>query len=1016
MTETVADPVTDPFDTTALRESVLAAWRDSPTRFREDANAEDDLRVGGYRDRLVVELAQNAADAAAAESVPGELWLRVVDTPSGRELRAANTGAALDRPGVAALASLRASAKRSGNQVGRFGVGFAAVLAVSDAPRLVSTSGGVEFSARRTRSAVLDHERLAAVLAERSAEVPVLRLVWPANEEPPPDGFRSEVRLPLRPGVDADAVLAEAAATAEDLLLALPGLVTIRVGDRRWHRTALPDGTLTVRGPEGTSYWVTVRRAGTLPTDLAGLLGAEVRMRPEWAVCWALPVDADGAPVPHAEDVLHAPTPTDERLSLPVRLFATLPVEPSRRRLLPGPATDAVLAEAADAYLALLRRTAPEHRPALVPLPGFPLSEVDDKLRESLSALLSSAAWLPAQRSADGDLPPTAAVVLDVPDSELGELLADVVPDLLAWWLAGTEHARALAALGVRRLRPADLVAAVSGLDRPPSWWAELYAALDRLPDAGSSLADELGGLPVPLVDGRTALGPRDVLLPSPELGALLAGADVPGLRVAHPDAAHPLLERLGARPSDPRDLLDSPALRESVERALGDVRAGLDGTGLAGVVLRLVSAAGVSPGEAPWLAALPLPDSDGEPRRADELLLPDAALLAVLDDDVVGEDAPLGVLADGVAEEWPADALRAVGVLDSFALVEDEEPTAPDHGLADEDEWWDWRDADTLLIDPTRRPVTLLGVRDLDLVAEDAWPDALRLLAAEPRVRRALAEPGGYVGWWLSRYAVLAGRPAREWRLPSATALEGLYDAVPDLDLPEDLLATIGLRDRLAVADEEQATELVERLADPDREVPVALAVRAHGELATALADGVFDAGEVDPPEFVRALSGGAERAEDAVVLDRPWLLAVLPEARVLAWAGPDGPQGPADDPGDGPEAALAELLNLDLASEVVDATPDGPGEPVAWAELGAVRLACALLDLPVPDGTVLVHDELAVGGTRVAWWVSDGLLHAEDSPEGLARALAWTTGRWADRWRLAALIADPSPTTALG
>ena len=63
----------DPFGTAALRAAVLAAWAASPTRFREDANAEEDLRLGGYADRLFVELAQNAADAARAAGVPGRL-------------------------------------------------------------------------------------------------------------------------------------------------------------------------------------------------------------------------------------------------------------------------------------------------------------------------------------------------------------------------------------------------------------------------------------------------------------------------------------------------------------------------------------------------------------------------------------------------------------------------------------------------------------------------------------------------------------------------------------------------------------------------------------------------------------------------------------------------------------------------------------------------------------------------------------------------------------------------------
>lgn len=61
----------DPFGTARLRRGVLDAWGAGPARFREDANAEEDLALGGYRDRLVVELAQNAADAAARARVPG---------------------------------------------------------------------------------------------------------------------------------------------------------------------------------------------------------------------------------------------------------------------------------------------------------------------------------------------------------------------------------------------------------------------------------------------------------------------------------------------------------------------------------------------------------------------------------------------------------------------------------------------------------------------------------------------------------------------------------------------------------------------------------------------------------------------------------------------------------------------------------------------------------------------------------------------------------------------------------
>jgi hypothetical protein len=996
------DTAADPFGTAALRDSVLTAWRDSPTRFREDANAEDDLRVGGYRDRLLVELAQNAADAAVLAGVTGELWLRVVTTPDGPELRAANTGAPLSVAGVTALASLRASSKRAGQEVGRFGVGFSAVLTVTEAPRVISSSGGVRFDAAGTREALTGHERLAEALAQRSAEVPVLRLVWPAapDEDAVPDGFTTDVRLPLRTGVDPAELVAKLAAEAVDLLLALPGLHAVVVGDRRWRRTDEPDGIVRVQGPGGTATWLTRRAAGTLTEEQAGELGVEARTRPEWSVCWAVPLADDGAPAPLTEDVLHAPTPTDERLSLPARLFATLPVEPNRRRLLPGPATDAVLDAAADLYIELVRLLPGVRRTALVPLPGFPLSEVDERLRDSVSGRLAGTGWLPAQRSGDEDLAPGGAVCLDVPDAELAELLVDVVPDLLAWQLAESAHAKALAALGVRRLRPADLVAAVSGVDRAPSWWLSLYGALGRLPNPGSALAEELGGLPVPLVGGRTAIGPRDVLLPSSELGELVEGVDVAGLRIADPAVVHPLLERLGARSAGPVDLLLAPAIRDAVDHSLTDANDGVDVSGLTGVVLRLVRAAGIEPGEQRWLSALALRDGKGEPRRADELVLPGAPLLDVLAADALGSDAPLSVLDGDVARDWPAEVLRAVGVLDSFAIVVDDSPIGPDHDLADEADWWSWVGAET----DEGPPVTLVGVRDLDLVEPTAWPAALRLLAERPATRRALANPRGYSAWWLARYALVDDRPLREWRLTSADDLAGLYDPVPDLGLAPDFLVGLGVRDKLAVVDADQAADLLDRLGDPDRVVSVGLAFRAHAALAEASLADVFHPSDVDAPDRVRTLAGDVAPAQDALVIDRPWFYA-LEGSRVVASRSADGPV----------DGALADLLNVSLASEEITDAPESTGDAVDWADLGAVGLACALLDVAPPDGAVVMHDELVVAGQRVPWWVDGGVLHAEDSPDGLARALAWAIDRWPDRWQLAALIGDPTAVTAL-
>src|SRR4051812_8626455 len=316
--------VADPFDTAAIRRRVRAAWTDSPARFREDANAEEDLVRGGYRDRLLVELAQNAADAAARAGVLGQLRLEL----TGDELRAANTGEPLDAAGVQALATLRASAKRDGPAtVGRFGVGFAAVLAVSDEPAVVSSSGAVSFSAARTRGEVAAIPALADELARRDGAVPVLRLPWPADGSPP-EGFATEVVLPLRPG--AAAVVRAALDDLEpELLLALPGLTRIDVvldGAVRTLERGLSAPKVPLTDGEVTTVWQVAQRSGELPVELVADRPVEERERRGYTVTWAIPVDGD-RPVPlPPRQVVHAPTPSDEPLSLRARLIAPFPL------------------------------------------------------------------------------------------------------------------------------------------------------------------------------------------------------------------------------------------------------------------------------------------------------------------------------------------------------------------------------------------------------------------------------------------------------------------------------------------------------------------------------------------------------------------------------------------------------------------------------------------------------------------------------------------------------------------
>jgi hypothetical protein len=490
----------------------------------------------------------------------------------------------------------------------------------------------------------------------------------------------------------------------------------------------------------------------------------------------------------------------------------------------------------------------------------------------------------------------------------------------------------------------------------------------------------------------------------------------VPGLRVAAPGldddpAVRALLLALGARALEGPALLADAALRDAVERSEDDAAAGADTDALAALVLALV-AGGADPGDD--MGALALRAADGGHRRADELVLPDGALR-----DLVDPDGPLGVLDPAVASAHPRAALVAIGVLDGFAVLRDDDPVGPDHDLDDEETWWAEE------IDPAAdRPGgpdraegagPLVAVRDLDLVAPDRWDAAWPVLAADREVREALggARPVGvpgddkgprpYTAWWLGRHGRLAGRPPTAWRLPGATAVDGLYDPVPDdvaARLDPAFLAAVGVRTRARVAGADDAADLLARLADPARPVTPARAAAAHAALADAVAAGRVSVADVEPPARVRTAdglvhdaetgsSGRAARGVPPAVLDRAQLAGVLPLAALVL-------------PGTGDPALLADLLDLAPASERVRVTVREGGRAVPWEQMPAAVAWAAALGRPLPEGALVLHDRLRVlvvdderGGapveyTPAAWVDGDGVVHADDPVRGLLAALA--------------------------
>ncbi|MFG2668601.1 sacsin N-terminal ATP-binding-like domain-containing protein [Streptomyces sp. NPDC048387] len=1030
---TAAQSGLDPFSTTRLRRAVLDAWAAGPARFREDANAEEDLALGGYRDRLVVELAQNASDAAARGRVPGRLRLTLHPAVPGSAghgvLAVANTGAPLDATGVESLSTLRASAKREGassaDTVGRFGVGFAAVLAVSDEPAVLGRHGGVRWSLAEAREMAAEAAHFSPGLGDelrrRDGHVPLLRLPLPA-EGTAPEGYDTVVVLPLRDAAAAD--LAERLLHGVDdaLLLTLPGLTEVVVdtpasGTRTLYRHT--DGPYTVieDSASGTHRWRTARANG--PLDLALLAGrpVEERLRPAWSVTWAVPVDTDGAPQrPRTAPVVHAPTPTDEPLGIPALLIASLPMDTSRRHHAPGPLTDFLVERAADAYAGLLAAWEPV-TPALVDLVPGPLGkgELDGALRAAVLQRLPRTGFLaPAAPSEElTRLRPFEAEVVEGAGADTVRVLAEVLPTLLP---AGLERRPELRTLGVGRLPLGEAIERIAGIERTPQWWHSLYDTL-----AGVD-PDRLSGLPVPLADGRTAIGPRHILLPGADTPAELARL---GLKVAHPDAAHPLLEKLGALPATARAVLTTPQIRAAVAASLdaGEIwdedSDAPDADELAEIVLTLVRDAGLAPGDEPWLGALALPDEDGEPAPAGELLLAGSPLASV------GREDEIPYLDPELAARWDEETLAACGVLTTFQLVratdvvldpDELEPREGDYaepddvGLLDAVDVWCEDLLDQLPDSPVPPVATeLIAVRDLDLVDDDRWPQALAMLA-QPPLRDALTQPvrvllpdgttrsvRPYTAWWLRDHPVLDGRrPAGLRAAGGDPLLAGLYtpaDATGFED--EQVLRALGVRTSVRALLEEPggAAELLGRLADPDREVS---GQQLHG-LYGALAG--LDPEQVTLPDELRAVVDGevvVVDAAEAVVCDAPDLLPLTRGLPLL----PVAPSRAAD---------LAELLQVRRLSETVPAEVTTPGEVHEVPE--PVR---SLLGPATPE-TYVEHEELVAGGTELDWRLTpDGVLHAA-TLEGVAAGLAWSAAQWPRRFEVAALLEDPSRTAEL-
>lgn len=182
---------------------VPGLYRRDPKLLEEHARQEKSFQTSGYSRRQVTELVQNAADAILKSGRTGKIELVLTD----EYLYCANDGQEFEQAGIEAITHAYLSDKRGG-EIGRYGLGFKSVLAVTDNPQIFSRSASFQFGAPEARSVL---EEVGAT----DGNLPVLRLATPLNasvilKEDPVLGRLAEgqastvVRLPLHRHADLE--------------------------------------------------------------------------------------------------------------------------------------------------------------------------------------------------------------------------------------------------------------------------------------------------------------------------------------------------------------------------------------------------------------------------------------------------------------------------------------------------------------------------------------------------------------------------------------------------------------------------------------------------------------------------------------------------------------------------------------------------------------------------------------------------------------------------------------------
>ncbi len=395
-------------------------------RLQNAGSAEERVR-SDYRGRYAIELLQNAHDACADADTVGQAWLQLTPTA----LLVANEGVPFTAERIDSLLQLGDSSKAADraehHTIGYKGIGFSAVLEITDQPQIISASTSFCFHRHAAR------ERVGQVLNKEPRAVPTRYFPFPLDQDDLEDdaaavqdlidgGAVTVIRLPLVSRRKAKEVQAElqSGLRPETLLfmphlqrltLATPGATT-RWSRRAGHRVAT--GQLQHLREEGgtTRSWLVASRTVALEKAAVAALDD-----PLWASVRQANVSVgvpwrDGRPDPDRGDQpMHVYFPTDDRLGRPLLVHGDFYVQSNRRRITSagrGADVSRAIAAAAADLTGDLAAALVDHGNALLRTlaPSGPADGFGTVLAQLIDARLRERRIL---RPADGSAPVAAA-------------------------------------------------------------------------------------------------------------------------------------------------------------------------------------------------------------------------------------------------------------------------------------------------------------------------------------------------------------------------------------------------------------------------------------------------------------------------------------------------------------------------------------------------------------------------------------------------------------------------------